>query len=193
MSQVIWNRLMYLHQITIFHIVRFLIGYTIQVNDAILDFQGLSRQTHATLDIVLATIYRSTDDFAECLLVLVDILTAHLVIMVEYHALLCCIHDAHIHRLGQFLTCLITQTINVFSRHIDCYGIPCREVEYHDVIELYITETFHTLVIPCRPFQIRLGIHNRQRMLGQRHVKRCLWNARTITGLAHKQIIAHQQ
>ena len=170
MRQVIWNRLMYLHQITIFHIVRFLIGYTIQVNDAILDFQGLSRQAHTTFHIVLASVYWSADHFAECLLVLVDILTAHLVIMVEYHALLCCIHGTHIHRLGQFLTCLITQTINVLSRHINRYGISCRKVEYHDVIELYITKTLYTLVIPCRPFQIRLGIDNRQRMLGQRHV-----------------------
>ena len=161
---------MNLYQITIFHIVRFLVGYTIQINDSILDFQGLSRQTHASLHIILASVYRSGNHFAKRLFVLVDILTAHLIIMVEYHALLCCIHGAHIHWLGQFLTSLITQTINVFSRHINRYGIPCRKVEYHDVIELYIAKTLHTLVIPCRPFQIRLGIHNRQRMLSQRHV-----------------------
>ena len=193
MGQIIRNRLMYLYPITIFHIIRFFIGYTIQIYDSVLDFQCLTRQTYTAFHIVFTAVYRTADYFAKHLLVLVDILTTYFIIMVKHHALLHSIHSTHIHRLGQFLTSLITQAINVFSRNIHSYCISGREIEYYDVIELYLTKTFHTLIVPCRPFQIRLGIDYRQRMLSQWHVKRCLRHTRAITSLADEQIIAHQQ
>ena len=184
---------MHLQPIAVFHIVRFLVGYTIQVNNAVLNFQGLSRQSHTTLHIVLATVYRTCHDFAKHLLVLVDILSAYLIIMVEHHALLFGIQCVHVYRIAQFLTRLIAQAIDVFCRHIYRYGIARREVEHHDVVKLHFAQSLHTLIIPCRPFEVRLGVDYRQSMLGKRHVERSLWNTRAIASLAHEQVIAHQQ
>ena len=184
---------MNLHQITVFHIVRFLIGYSIQINDSVLDFQRLSRQPHTTLHIIFTTVYRTTDYFTKHLLVFVDVLTTYLIIMVIHHTLLLGIHGCHIYRLGQFLPSLIAQPINILCRYIDSYCISSREIEYHNIIKLYFAKTFYTLVVPLGPFQIRLGIQNRQSMLRQRHVEWSLRNARAIASLAYKQIIAYQQ
>ena len=43
MSQIIGNRFVHLDQIAVFHIIRFLIGHSVQINDTVLDFQCLSR------------------------------------------------------------------------------------------------------------------------------------------------------
>ena len=53
-----------LHLVGILHIIRLLVCLAIQVNDAVLDLQGLSRQTYAALHVVLAAVGRTADDVA---------------------------------------------------------------------------------------------------------------------------------
>ena len=193
MCQFVRYLLVYFHPTAVLYILRFLIGRSVQINDTVLDFQSLSRHAHTTLHIVLATVYRTTDYFSKRLLVVFNVFATCLVIVVEHDALLSGIHRRKINRMSQLLACLIAQAIDVFCRNIQGYCIACREVEYHDVVQLYITQAFYTLVIPLRPLQIGFGIDNRQSVLCQRHMKRSLWYSWSITGFAYEQVIAYQQ
>ena len=56
-----------------------------------------------------------------------------------------------------------------------------------------MAESFHTLIVPFRPFQIRLAVEHRKSVLSKRHMKRSLRNSCSIAHLAYKQIVTHKQ
>ena len=72
-------------------------------------------------------------------------------------------------------------------------SITCREVEHNDIIELYLTQTLHTTIVPMWPRDIALSIDNWQGVLCQRHCQWCLRNTRTITYLRNKEVIARKE
>ena len=62
--QLFGNVRLALYIICILHIVRLLVGLSVEIDDAILDLQGLSGQPNATLHIVLPPVGRPRDDVA---------------------------------------------------------------------------------------------------------------------------------
>ena len=72
-------------------------------------------------------------------------------------------------------------------------GVAGRIVEHHDVVQFYITKTFHTTIVPMGPLDVRLRTDEGQRVLRERHGKRCLRDARTIADLRHEEVVARQQ
>ena len=64
MHQLFGNVRLALYIICILHIVRLLVGLSVEIDDAILDLQGLSGQPNATLHIVLPPVGRPRDDVA---------------------------------------------------------------------------------------------------------------------------------
>ena len=56
LHQVIVETLLQLDMIGILHVVRLFVGLAVEIDDVVLDLQCLTRQTHTTLHIVLATI-----------------------------------------------------------------------------------------------------------------------------------------
>ena len=190
--QIIRYGFMHLHQIAILHVIRFFICLPIQIDNTVFYFKRLSGKSHTPLYIVLATVYGAGNHFAISTGILIDIFTACLIIIIKHHPLLFGSHSGHIHRFSQFFTGLIAHTINIIIGHICHHRISGREIKHHNIIQLHIPQTFYTLIVPLRKFQIRLAIENRQCMLCQRHVQRSLRYAGTITQLADKQIITHQ-
>ena len=63
---------------------------TIQINDAVFDFQSLTGQSHAAFHVVLATVNRTGYYLAEYLLVLEYLLAAYLIVEIIDTALLEC-------------------------------------------------------------------------------------------------------
>ncbi len=53
-----------LHLIGILHVIRLLVRLSVEINDVVLDLQGLSWQAHASLYVVLAAVGRTADDVA---------------------------------------------------------------------------------------------------------------------------------
>ena len=182
-----------MHEITILHIIRLLVGLTVQVNNPVLDFQCLARHTHTTLHIILSPVYRAGNHLTIQLRIFVNILASYRVIIIIHIPLLLQVQAGQVNRLRKLLTDGIAHAIDVFCRIAGSYRIPCRKVEHHDVIQLHLSQSGHPFVVPLRPFQVRLTVEHRQRMLRQRHVERCLRNTGTITHLAYKQIVTYQQ
>ena len=54
-----------LNVIVVLHIVRLLVGFSVEVDDAVPDLERLSGQPHAPLHIVLAAVDRTSADVAE--------------------------------------------------------------------------------------------------------------------------------
>ena len=148
MSQVIGNRTLGFHQITILHIIRLFISFTIQINNTILYLQRLSGQTHTPLHVVLTAVYRTADYLTEVLWILFQVLPSQLIIIIIDHPLLLRSHGSQIHRFCQLLACAITQTVNIIIGHTGGNCISGRKVKDNDIIQLYIPQTFHPFIIP---------------------------------------------
>ena len=58
------NGLLQFHTIGVLHILRFLIGLAVEINDVVADFKCLSGQSHAAFHVVLTTVCRTGDDLS---------------------------------------------------------------------------------------------------------------------------------
>ena len=62
MHEVVGQVALELHVVGVLHIVGLLVGLAVEIDDAVLDLQRLSRQSHASFHIVLAAIGGSRVD-----------------------------------------------------------------------------------------------------------------------------------
>ena len=76
LHEVVIERLLELDMIGILHIIWFLVGLAVEIYDAIFYLKGLSRQSHTSLDIILATVGGTSDNLTIFSLVGLDILTS---------------------------------------------------------------------------------------------------------------------
>ena len=188
-----------LHLISILHVIRLLIRLAVQINDAVLDLQGLSRQAHAALYIVLAAVGRTADDVAIFARHAGDVVASGSIHFFEVMALLQWVQHANILLLTVLLQYLVADGVNhliVIIRLIALLvaeRISCRIVEHHDVVELHVAQSLHAAVIPVRPLHIALHVDQRHGVLGERHGERSFRNARTIAYLAHEEIVAREE
>ena len=79
LHQLLRQRLFQPYIIGILHVLRLLIGLTVQVNDMVLDLQRLSRQSNTAFHVVLSTISRTCNNLAILHLILSDGLSSCLI------------------------------------------------------------------------------------------------------------------
>ena len=188
-----------LHLIGILHIIWLLVRLAVKINDAVLDLQGLSRQTNAALHVVLAAVGRTADDVAIFARHVQDVVSTGSIHFFEVSALLQWVQHAHILLLSVLLQNLVADGINhliVIIRLIALLvaeGVAGRIVEHHDVVKLHVAQSLHAAVIPVRPLHVALHVDQRQGVLGQRHGERGFRNARSIAYLAHEEIVAREE
>ena len=194
------NRLLQLHIIRILHVIRLLIGLSIEIYDMILDLKCLSGQTHAALYIVLAAVGRTSGNGShlQALSVFAQISTTHgvnfLIQIVNQRIR----HGREIRItifLGiEHLSVVVCQAVILgLIRLFRTDGITGGIVEHHDIVQLHVTQALHSSIFPVGPFYIALALYHRQRMLCKRHGKRSLRDARTIRHLRHEEVIACEQ
>ena len=87
-------------------------------------------------------------------------------------------------RLSQHLVAyLVGQAVVVLVLLVEGHGVASGIVEHHDVVELHVAKSLHTTVVPMRVVEIALAVEYGQCVLRERHVKRCLRNARPVRQL----------
>ena len=183
-----------LHKIVELHIFRILNGFPIDIHLCILYLQGISRQTDATLYIILAAVHRTYYNITIHLRVGTDQITAGIVVKVVDGTLLVTRQAVHIDFIGiNTLSFPISQAVEIFLLPVECYRIACRKVEHDNIVQLYFSETRYTFIFPLRPFNVRFGVEYRQCMLRQWHGERGIRHARTVTHLAYVKEVAYQQ
>ena len=96
-------------------------------------------------------------------------------------------------RLNTGLSIDVVKGIEICLLEVGGYRVACREVEHHNVVQFHFAEARYTFIFPLGPFDVRFGVEYRQCMLCQRHGKRRIRYARTITHLADVKEIAYQQ
>ena len=182
--------------IGILHVVWLLVGLTVEIDDAVLDLQRLSRQTHTTLHVVLATVGGTGDNITILREVGSNLGTTGGIDGLEIFQAL---FRAERIRVGTLRIELVAYTVahlvEVVGLILGCRakGIAGREVEHDDVVELHLAQALHATVVPMRPFDIRLALKDGHRVLCQRHGQRRLRNAGAIAHFRHKQVVTRQQ
>ena len=196
LHELVGQALAQLDIVRILHIVWLLVGLAVDIHDAVLDLQRLTRQSHAALDVVLTTIGRTCINDAILLLVIDNLLTASLIDGVEVQRQLLLRQRVRIRTLRiHLITHLVAHLIEVVSliASIRTDGVASRIVEHHDIVKLYLAQTFYATIVPVGPFDVRFALEQRQCMLCQGHCQRCLRNTRTITHLRHEEVVTRQQ
>ena len=141
LEQLVGQLSLQFHEVGILHIIGFLVGLTVQIDDTVLDLECLSRQSHATFHVVFPTVGRTGIHGTVFRLVVTDILTAHVIQLLIVVPLLLGIERIHLrlvlHQLFSegiahqiVVGCLITR--------IGADGITGRIVEHHDIIEFHL-------------------------------------------------------
>ena len=183
-----------LHKIVELHIFRILNGFSIDIHLCILYLQGISRQTDATLYIILAAVYWTYYNITIHLRIGTDQIATGIVVEVVDGTLLVARQAVHIDFIGIYALSLpVSQTVKVFLLPVERYRIACRKVEHDNIVQFHLSEARYAFIFPLRPFNVRFGIEYRQRMLCQRHGERCIRYARTVTHLAYVKEVAYQQ
>ena len=196
LHQVVADRLVELHVICILHILRFLVRLAVEVNDAVLYLQSHSRQSHAALHVVLAAVGGSADDVSELLWRCSHIVVSCLVNLLEIVVFLLGCHLAQVHILvcEQLVACGIADVaVEVGVGIVFHQGVAGRIVEHHDVVELHVAQSFDAAVFPVWPFNVRLCVYHRQRVLRERHGERSLRDAGSVAHFAHEEVVAGEE
>ena len=187
------------YRIGILHIVGLLVGLAVEIDDMVLDLEGLSGQSHTALHIVLTTVGRTAADVAKIRGHAGQIVAAQPVDFTIVAALLHRVHAAHIGRSTVLL--LIEVGAEAVDHRVVLGGIALfgedavagRIVEHHNVIKLHMAQALHAAIVPVGPGDVAVGIDYGQRVLGERHGERGLRDAGAIAHLAHKEIVAREQ
>ena len=185
--------------IEVLHIVGLLIGLAVEVDDAVLDLQCLSRQADATLDIVLAAVGRTVVDHAILHWVLLDISASQVVDHIEIVELSLPVERGRIDGIG--VLGLVELRAKVVAHRVVAVGVlllsedgvTSRIVEHHDVVELDMAQAFHTAIVPMGPLDVALGMDDGQCVLRERHGERRLRDAGTVAELGNKEVVACEQ
>ena len=162
----------------------------------IADLKRLSRQSDTALHIVLTTVSRTGDDLSVFIGVLEDGIATSLIDDLKVvEALLSRervrIRTVRIDLITNAVAHLVIVVCLILRGRTE--RVASREVEHHDIIQLYLAQTLHTTIVPVGPIEIALALHHRQRMLGQWHRQRCLRDTRSIGYFRHKEVVACQQ
>ena len=72
-------------------------------------------------------------------------------------------------------------------------GVAGRIVEYHDVVEFYISQALDTAIVPVRPLYVAFHVDQRHGVLGKGHGEWGLWNTWTIAYLAYEEVVAREK
>ena len=153
------------HIVGILHIFGLGNGLAVDIDDAVLDLQGLARQAQTAFHVVVAAVDRTIDDVAEDVLVVAHHITA----------------------------ALVAQGVVVGVGHLQGHGVAGGEIEHHDVHALDIAQTFQAVVLELRLVDIGLAVKEGQRVLCQREVQRRLRHTGAVHHLVYPQEIACQQ
>ena len=192
-KQLLRNILPEPYRIVVLDILRLLVCLAVQIYDMILDLQCLSRKTHTALHIILAPVHWTPSNLAEVLPVVLDIVAG---IVYRCTVEMIAVNLAHAVQVrGQPIAAQIHRLalqVVVAATHVLGNSITRRIVEHHDIVQLHRLRAY-TLVIPLKALDIALAQIQRQRMLAQRSMQGSLRNTGTISHLAHKQIVTHQQ
>ena len=149
----------------------FALFHSIDNHIAIDDRERVARNGNATLDIVLALIDGTSDDrkilFQTTTTLGVPIL---LLIVAQYVV------------VGLILT-------------LQKYGVARREIEYHDVVALDLSQTLQTVIRALN--RLRIGLCARLReghcVMNKRERDWRVGHLRTVCNLAHVEVVAHEQ
>ena len=178
------------------YVLRLLIGLSVEIDDVVADFKCLSWQTDTAFHIVLTTVSRTGDDLTVFIGILKDGITSSLIDDLEVvEALLCRervrIRTVRIDLIANTVAHLVIVVCLILRGRTEC--VASREIEHHDVVQLYLAQSLHTTVVPVGPVEVALALHDGQGVLCQRHRQGSLRDTGTIGDLRHKQIVARQQ
>ena len=188
-----------LHKIRILHVIRFFVGFSIEIYYIILYLQGLTWQSHTTFYVVFSAIGGPGVNDTKLSLIVEYILTSNGIRLLIELFLFLPTHCRKVYpwvlltneRLSEivYLLVIVLRLISVGCKN----GITCRIVEYDDVVEFYLAQALHTTIVPLWPLDVRLAVEQRHSVLCQRHGKRSLWYAWSVAHLTHKKIVASEQ
>ena len=185
--------------IEVLYVVGLLVGLAIEVDDTVFDLQGLTRQTNAALDIVLAAVGGTVVDHAILHRILHDIFPSQVIDHIEVVELSLAVECSRIDGIGvlglvELRTKVVAhRVVTVGELVLSENGVTGRIVEDHDVVELHMAKTLHAAVVPMRPLDVALGVDDGQRVLRKRHGKRCLRDTGTVAELGNKEVVAREQ
>ena len=154
-----------LNIVEILHILGLRHGLAVDIDNAVLDLQGLARQAQTTLHVVVATVNGAVNDVAKDLLV------------VTHHV----------------AATLLAQGVVIGIGALQGHGVACREVKHHNIHALHVAQTLQALVFQLGMLDVGLAVEERQGVLRQREVQRRLRHARAVGHLVHPQEVACQQ
>ena len=175
--------------ISVLHIVWFLVGLSIQIDNVVLNLQCLSRQTHTALHIVLTTIGGACVNQTILLWIGLNGLFASLIDGVEVKRIR--IRTLWIGLVTYLIAHLIEVVSLILGRRTN--GVTSGIVEHHDIVELNLAQALHSAIVPMGPFDIRLAFEQRHGVLCQRHGQWGLRNTRSIAYLRDEEIVARQE
>ncbi len=142
------------------HVVRLLVGLTVQIDYAVLDLQSLPGQSHAALHVVLATVCGARQEHAILGRLAEKIIATSVIYRLVIPALLerrqrinILLQSALLHNQRSVAVAHLVIVLRLplrFAHH----GVSGREVEHHDVVELHMAQTLDTAVIPVRPVDV---------------------------------------
>ena len=196
LEQFVGQLALQFHVIGVLHVFWFLVGLSVEVDDAVLNLQRLSGKSHAALHVVLAAVGRPGVNCTIFRLVLADVLSAHVIDGLIVVPLLLCIQRVQVGFVRhQLVAERIAHQIVVgcLILRVGADGVAGRIVEHHDVVQFHLAKAFHAAIVPLRPLDIRLAVEQRQRVLCQRHGQRSLRYSRSVAHLRHEQVVAREQ
>ena len=140
-------------------------GFTVDVDNLILDFQCLIGQTYTTFHIVLSTVYRAAGYITIFILLLRNEFLSDLVEFVEQFHLLLSTECTHSRQIIPFVfvglyTIHIAEFVEVVWI-VDSYCIASRVVEHNNISIFYLAQAFHATVFPMWPLDVWLCIDDR--------------------------------
>ena len=186
------------HLIVVLNIVGFLVCHPVEIDDAILDLQCLTGQSHTTLHVILTAVNRAPAHLTKLLRIVLDVLVSKgivLVILLTKRKRI-----ATVRRKSPEVLLIDLLAIDV-AKHIvvgrliartESYAVACRIVEDNNIVELHGFRR-NALVFPLRPRDVTLNASYGQGMLAKRHGKRGHRGTGTISRLRHIKVVAHEQ
>ena len=179
--------------------LRLRLGFAVKMNHSVNNAKHLAGKTYATLHIVILTVSGTYNNFAKDLGIVQNILPTESILTFIEELLMLIGHalsgsDVGITFQENLLTDLVTHSSVIGIRSLDTNGVASRKVEHNNIIEFHLSQSLQTAILPLRTIQVTLAPAKDcgHRVLGKRHGEWRTRNGRSVTQLAHTEIVAHK-
>ena len=130
--------------------------FTVNHHLSVYNLKGVTGQADTTLHIILATVYRTPEDFSVSARVVHYLFTSGSIVQIIDSTLLGACQTIHFNLFGiDTLSLAVSQRIEVRCLLVvHCYRISCGEIEDNNVIQFHFAEARYPFVLPLWPLDI---------------------------------------